>query len=417
MELIYCRMNDTIEKTLFGRFTSMARNPYTPGAGTKPLFLAGREKELQDIEDTILDLLDGIPQQSVIYYGLRGVGKTVLLNEIQRITDEKEILNDFFEISEDADFRYKLALSIQKFILRLSNKELIKHKMHRLLSVFKSFVLTWQPDDGSFQLAMNQDIQPEIGMADGHNLSSDLTDLFVILGEYAQMANTPVCFFIDEIQNMKLEELEAIISAIHRTNQKGYPIVVIGAGLPKIAKMAGDIKSYSERLFRFTQIGTLSPEAAIDALTQPAYKRGVTYTPEAIGLIMKETEGYPYFIQEFGKQTWSIKDCDEIDETIAKQATDLFLNNLDDSFFKVRFDRATTMEQNFMLAMAKCYQSHCTVSEVAQIMGKETSSIGPYRAQLINKGLIYSTRHGEIDFTVPHFDKFLRRNKPAYFED
>lgn len=229
------------------------------------------------------------------------------------------------------------------------------------------------------------------------------------MGTLAQKNEKAVCLFIDEIQYLNDDEFEALIAAIHRVNQKGLPVTLFAAGLPKVAKIAGDIKSYAERLFSFIPIDSLQPEAAKLALTEPAKKLGITYAEEAIDEIIRITGGYPYFLQEYGKQVWNfIKDA-RIDINSAREAYPVFEKSLDESFFKVRYDRATPKEKEFMLAMAKCGDLPCTMAQIATKMRTNVPSISPVRGQLIYKGFIYSPGYGEVDFTVPQFKQYLRR--------
>jgi hypothetical protein len=229
------------------------------------------------------------------------------------------------------------------------------------------------------------------------------------MGSLAKNSESSVCLFIDEIQYLKDDEFEALITAIHRVNQKGLPVTLFAAGLPKVAKIAGDIKSYAERLFNFISIGSLEPKAAKLALVEPAKKIGVTFTDEAIREILNITEGYPYFLQEYGKQVWAFIKNKNIDITSVQEAYPVFEKSLDDSFFKVRYDRAAPKEKEFMLAMVACGEVPCTIAQVANKMNTNVKSISPLRAQLIYKGFIYATSYGEVDFTVPQFNRYLKR--------
>ena len=384
-------------------------NPYTPGAGFMPGYLAGREELLADAEKYLNTLILGYPQQSVIYYGLRGVGKTVLLNAIEEKTDNMPVLMEHIEIAEKKNFTKQIANSSKKFIHKMSFKETAKDIVNKAQGLLKAFSLTYNPGDQSFSVGMNDSEYITTG-----DLSDDLTELFVSMGKVADKTGYAICYFIDEIQYMKDEEAEALVNAIHRCNQLRLPIMIFGAGLPKIIRMLGKIKSYSERLFRFEEVGALSEQDAKDAIVKPAEQLAVHYDKAALERIIQETKGYPYFIQELCSAVWNEFNLDSgvIKKENVENAIPQFYENLDRGFYKMRYDRCTHVEKVFIFAMVKCGDLPCTISNVARIMKKEVKSISPYRAQLINKGVIYATGHAEIDFTVPGFDEYLKRINP-----
>ncbi len=384
-------------------------NPYTPGAGFMPAYLAGREKLLDDAENYLSSILLGYPQQSIIYSGLRGVGKTVLLNAIESEAEEKDILFEHIEINENRNFIQQIANTSKKFIHKMSRKEAAKEAVRKAAGLLRAFTVTYNPTDSTFTAGMDGDIPEDVSTG---VLSDDLTDLFVSMGRTALKSEDAIVFFIDEIQYMKIEEAEALISAIHRCNQLRLPIMIFGAGLPKILKMLGEVKSYSERLFRFEEVGSLVKEDAKAAIVKPAEELNVSYKEEAVQEIINVTEGYPFFIQEYCKAIWEQAEESIITIEDVYHARAEFEKRLDQSFFKVRFERSTKKEKQFMFAMVKCGELPCTISNVASIMGKSVKSISTYRAQLIDKGLIYATAHAEIDFTVPQFDKYLIRINP-----
>ncbi len=396
------------------------RNPYTPGAGKIPAFLAGREKELNDVQGILDDLASGDGVRSVIFYGLRGVGKTVLLNQIEKMCeDREEIVCKFIEASEFGNFKAIITSSFYSILLKASGKARVKDKINHAIAVLKAFRICWNPEDESFEAGLSGDIDPAIGVSDTGNFANDLLELMVSTGQALNDQDLSVCLLVDEMQYLSKDELEALIGALHRCNQKDVPVCIFGAGLPKIAKDAGDAKSYAERLFLFKEIGSLHKEEASAALTEPAKDYDVSYEKDAIEHVLQITDGYPYFIQEYGRQIWEtieVKAGSIIRNEDVIKAEPAFFSGLDESFFKVRFDRATPTEQHFMFAMAQCPSTPCNIADVAVFMGKESSSISPYRAKLISKGLIYSTRYGEIDFTVPQFSKYLRRFRPEYFQ-
>ena len=384
-------------------------NPYTPGAGKMPKYLAGRKQILEEAFKLIAAIAYGFTARSVIYYGLRGVGKTVLLNEIEKMADEKNIRYEHIEIAEQYSFKRIIALAINKLMRKISAKENIRQHAEKALSVLKAFQITYG-QDGDVSLGIDPDILKAEGIADTGDFQNDLTELLLSLGALAEKANIGTILFIDEIQYLRDDEFAALISAIHRIEQKGYPVVIFAAGLPKIAKIAGDIKSYAERLFQFIQIDSLTEQAAELALSEPAKKLGVTYHQEALAYIVNITEGYPYFLQEYGRQVWDFVNSEkEITLDAAQQAYDKFIEQLDNGFFKVRHDRATAKELEFMKAMVKCGSLPCSTNQIAHEMGRTPPNISPPRAQLIHKGFIYATSRCEVDFTVPQFDQYLKR--------
>lgn len=383
----------------------MLPNPYRPGAGMSPAYLAGRDNTINEAQNILQAINYGYSARSVVYYGLRGVGKTVLLNYIENLADEMDLPSEYMEIAErDKSFQYQMALHIYKLINRLSLLKNIESHIKKALSILKAFTIKYGCDDISIE------VNPANGISDTGNLANDMTELFLALGVIAQKQNKGVVLFIDEIQYIKDDEFEALMEAIHRTNQKNYPIVIFSAGLPKIAKIAGDVKSYAERLFDFIEIDSLNNEEAKLALIEPAKRFQIKYTDEAANKIIEITQGYPYFLQEYGKWVWECKKEESIiDIKIVNKAYDKFEQSLDKAFFKVRHDRATAREIEFMTAMVACEKLPCSTKEIANIMGESIQAISPLRAQLIHKGFIYAAKRGEVDFTVPQFDKYLKR--------
>lgn len=383
----------------------MLPNPYRPGAGMSPAYLAGRDTTINEAQNILQAINYGYSARSVVYYGLRGVGKTVLLNYIENLADEMDLPSEYMEIAErDRSFQYQMALHIYKLINRLSLLKNIESHIKKALSILKAFTIKYGCDDISIE------VNPANGISDTGNLANDMTELFLALGVIAQKQNKGVVLFIDEIQYIKDSEFEALMEAIHRTNQKNYPIVIFSAGLPKIAKIAGDVKSYAERLFDFIEIDSLNNEEAKLALIEPAKRFQINYTDEAVNKIIEITQGYPYFLQEYGKWVWECKEEKSIiDIKIVNKAYDKFEQSLDKAFFKVRHDRATAKEIEFMTAMVACEKLPCSTKEIANIMGESIQAISPLRAQLIHKGFIYAAKRGEVDFTVPQFDKYLKR--------
>ena len=383
-------------------------NPYRPGAGLMPPYLAGREADIQAVEHMFEALSMNIPTQSVIFSGLRGVGKTVLINRLQRSAEERGIFCKHIEVEERKDFISQIASCAQGFLRKISTRENLKYLIQKPLDAIKALVISFDPENSTFSLSMQ-----EQELYRSTNLTQSLTDVFTALGEAAYEAETPICFFIDEIQYMKKQELGALIAAIHRSNQLGYPIMIVGAGLPKIYKMLSEEKSYSERLFVYQEIGSLSEEQAEKAITEPVRKLGAEYDEAAVKRIFGTTRGYPFFIQQLCQIVYENAESSVITEEDVLRAEPEFYRVLDNGFFKVRYERCSDADKKFIFAMVRCGELPCTISNVAKKLHKRVSAISTMRAQLISKGIIYSEKHGELDFTVPEFDGFIRRH-PDY---
>ncbi len=383
-------------------------SPYTPGAGAMPRYLAGRESMLEEADKILEAVAMGYPQKPVIYYGLRRVGKTVLLNAIEEKAEELDILYAHIEIAEKRSFIVQIANASKKIIHRMSVIESVKDLGHKALGILQAFQVTYNPEEQTFTAGI---AEPSMYISSGV-LSDDLTEMFVAMGRMAAKAKRAICFFVDEIQYMKPNEMEALINALHRVNQLRLPITIYGAGLPKILKILGEVKSYSERLFQYIEVAELSDHAATDAIVKPATELGVQYEEEAVEEIKEWSKGYPFFIQELCNTIWEETGSEIIKKSDVERVIPVFLDKLDKGFFKIRYDRCTKKEHDFLFAMVRCGSLPCTISNVAKILGKRVSSISPTRAQLISKGIIYSTGHGEIDFTVPQFDRYLKRINP-----
>jgi len=379
-------------------------NPYRPGAGLMPMFLAGRENSIDEIKNVFEALKHNIPTQSIIYSGLRGVGKTVLMNKFYTIAKEMDLFCEYVEIDGKKDFTSIISDAAREFLKKAGVKEKGRPFMQKALEALKSLVVSFNPEDSTFSLSVQE---RELYVARSYERS--LTQVFTSIGEIAYETETPICFIIDEIQYMKKDELGALISAIHRANQLGYPIVIIGAGLPKIVKMLSDIKSYSERLFAYRTIGSLNEEQAEHAIVEPAKRFNIEYSKEAISKIFEITKGYPFFIQQFCKVVYDTANEKCIDVGLVENNINEFFEALDDGFFRSRYERCSDMEKVFVFSMVKCGKLPCTISNISKHYGKNGKSISPTRAKLIDKGIIYSTKHGELDFTVPEFDGFIKR--------
>lgn len=386
------------------------RNPYTPGAGAMPKYLAGRDDILDAASLQIKALAANYQNRSIVLYGLRGVGKTVLLNSIESIAEGEGVLVRHIEVEEKKGLIAPLASACCLLSSSLNKIELVKSKLDQIRNLFTSLTLSVDAGDGSLSFGFNEDALGTF-LASSRNLSGDFTDILVVLGKYAQAAGSSILIGIDELQYAQKEELEALACALHRVTQLGLPVMFCCAGLPKLLKMLGEAKTYSERQFNFVKVDSLPRDKAVEAIVRPAQKLDVHYSDEAVDAIIDYTEGYPYFIQELCSTIWTSSDSKCVSVKTVLECTSLTDVRLDEGFFSVRYDRCTPRQKEFLIAMVRCGELPCTLANVAHYMGRDVSSIGPLRAQLISRGLIYSAARGEVDFTVPQFDRYLRRTE------
>ena len=385
-------------------------NLYAAGSDESPKYFAGREDILEAASLQIKALAANYQNRSIILYGLRGVGKTVLLNSIESIAEGEGVLVRHIEVEEKKGLISPLASACCSLSSSLNKIELVKSKLDQMRNLFTSLTLSVDAGDGSLSFGFNEDILGT-SLASSRNLSGDFTDILVVLGKYAQAAGASILIGIDELQYAGKEELEALACALHRVTQLGLPVMFCCAGLPKLLKMLGEAKTYSERQFNFVKVDSLPRDKAVEAIVRPAQKLGVRYSDEAVDAIISYTEGYPYFIQELCSTIWTSSDSKCISLETVLECTSLTDIRLDEGFFSVRYDRCTPRQKEFLIAMVRCGELPCTLANVAHYMGRDVSSIGPLRAQLISRGLIYSAARGEVDFTVPQFDRYLRRTE------
>ncbi len=381
-------------------------NPYRPGAGTTPPALLGRDHLIRSFEVTLARAKSGRPGKSVMPVGLRGVGKTVLLNRFSEMAERNGFTFAFIEATEAGSFPTILAVRLRKILLELDRGG-VSRQVVRALRVLKSFTLHL-PDGTSIQL----DPEPLIGEADSGRLDEDLTDLFVALGEAAADRSRGVLIAVDEVQYLSEEELSALIVAIHRSTQLNVPLVLVGAGLPQLPGLAGEARSYSERLFEFPEIGSLNEADARSALAIPARESDVSFAEEALEELVRASQGYPYFLQEWGYHVWNHALASPIPAGDVYAVRPLVLAALDRDFFRVRLDRLTPKERGYLRAMAELGAGPHRSGDIATKLGVRVESVGPRRSGLIRKGMIYSPAHGDTAFTVPLFDEFLRRVMP-----
>jgi DNA-binding CsgD family transcriptional regulator len=382
------------------------RNPFAPSAGSQPPELAGRDDLIRSAEIAIQRILRGKHDRSQILLGLRGTGKTVLLNRIENIALENDHLTSFMEAPDDRALAELLYPKIHQVLRKLSLIESAKAKTHAALRSLRSFASAFKVVVGDVSIS----VDPQPGSADSGILEYDLIDLFFAVGEAATAAGRAWTLLIDEVQYLSKAELSALIVAIHRMNQKGLPILFFGAGLPQIAALSGEAKSYAERLFLFPKIGALDDGAATDAIKVPIKEEGEDIMDEAVADIIKVTEGYPYFLQEWGFQVWNIAQSSPFTREHVQAASKNALRRLDEGFFRVRYDRLTPKEREYVLAMAELGDGPYKSSDIADQLAESVNTLGPRRAKIIHKGMIYSPEHGDVDFTVPMFASYLRRN-------
>ena len=386
------------------------RNPFAPSAGRRPPELAGRDEILDMAKVSCQRAMLGRYARPMMLLGLRGTGKTVLLNEFKKIGEAEGLIVSRVEAPEDASLARLIAPEMRKALRSLSAHEAAKHYAAKGLRGLQNFASALKINLAGIGVGIEGATEPEPGLADSGDIQFDLPELFEQLGMAAQKAGRGWLFLIDEVQYLPAEDLSALIVSLHLVSQAGYPIVFAGAGLPQVARLAGDAKSYAERLFLYPPVGPLPEPAAAQAITTPIESEGAQIAPEAVQRICAETQGYPYFIQEWSSHAWNIASG----STITRQNVDDIhkdvIQSLDEGFFKVRIDRLTRAETEFVAAMSELGDGPYPISDIASHMKKKTQSLGPVRASTIHKGMIYSPEHGHLTFTVPLFAQFMRRH-------
>jgi AAA ATPase-like protein len=383
-------------------------NPYAPGAGTPPPELAGRDSAIEQAAVALDRIRANRAARSLIFYGLRGVGKTVLLNRIRVDAEARGILAVRMEAPEERSLPALLAPPLRAALLRLDRGEAVRAGARKALSALAGFISSLKVKYQDIELTM--DAHPEKGLADSGDLDNDLGDLIAAVGEAAAERKTAIVLFLDELQYVPENELAALIMALHNaTSQNQLPVTMVAAGLPQLLGRMGRAKSYSERLFEFVSIGRLDADAATAALCVPADKAGAKFDRDAIAEILSQTHCYPYFLQEWGKHSWNVAEGSPINLLNAQDANQRALAELDASFFRVRFDRLTPSEKRYMRAMAELGPGPHRSGEVAELLRKKVTGTAPTRNALISKGMIFSPSHGDTAFTVPLFDGFMKR--------
>jgi AAA ATPase domain len=385
-------------------------NPYSPGAGAPPRELAGRDRIRDQVRIAIARHQRGNPAKSVLMVGLRGVGKTVLLEQMRMDAESSGAYTVRIEAPEGRSLPALLAPQLRQALLRVSRVDAAKDVAQRGLRALAGFVKALKLTYRDIEVGL--DFDPEPGLADNGDLEGDLASLLEQIGLSARNAQTTIVAFIDELQYVKERELAALISALHRCAQSRLPVTVVGAGLPQLRGMTGNAKSYAERLFEFPVIGPLSESEAEMAIVKPAKNEGVDFTPEGVAEIISKTRGYPYFLQEWGKHSWDVATKSPITIHDVNAASDQVIAALDESFFRVRFDRLSPTEKAYLRAMAELGEGPHRSGDIAEKLGRAVTSLGPIRSSLISKGMIWSPTHGDTAFTVPLFDEFMRRIMP-----
>ena len=352
----------------------------------------------------------GLAAKSLVIVGLRGTGKTVLLNRIARDAEGRGFAAIFLEAPEDLSLPSLLAPALRVSLLKMSRSRAAAEAAKRALRALGGFVRSMKLSYAD--MAFEVDLGSEPGLADSGDLQHDLGELLQTCGEAARVSKTTLTLAIDELQYVQEDQLGALIAALHRTAQLELPVTLVGAGLPQLVALTGSAKSYAERLFRFVELGPLEAAAAAQALEEPAQRLGVSYTEEAVGAILRRTQSYPYFLQEWGKHCWDCADESPIEVADVRSATATATAELDASFFRVRYDRLTPSEKHYLRAMAELGPGPHRSGEAAQALNKPVQSAAPVKSKLIAKGMIYSPAHGDTAFTVPMFDEYLRRLVP-----
>lgn len=381
------------------------RNPFAPGAGSRPPELAGRDTILEAARISCGRAVKGRSARSIMLLGLRGTGKTVLLNEIGRVAEREDLLVSKVEAPEGESLARLIYPEMRKVMRSLSNVVAAKDIATRGLRGLRNFASIFKIEVAGVEVG----VEPELGLADTGDLQYDLPDLFTLIGKAAQAAGRGWILLIDEVQYLSEADLSALIVALHRMSQEGLPVLMVGAGLPQIARLAGEAKSYAERLFHYPVVGPLDQVSAGQAVEKPILEEESSIEPEALRTIVERTKGYPFFLQEWASVAWNNADGPEITFADVDRSYAETLALLDEGFFRVRIDRLTKAEVQFVRTMATLGDGPYAMADIAKSMERTQKSLGPARASILAKGMIYSTDHGYLDFSVPLFAEFMRR--------
>jgi len=386
------------------------KNPYAPGAGSPPPELAGRDALLDEVRIGLQRIKAGRHAKSMLLVGLRGVGKTVLLNRISQDAEKGELVCVNIEARENDSLPSMLIPELHKALLKIGRAEAVKKSARQALNILAGLAKALRIEYHDMTIGLDSGFQP-LAPATG-NLESDLPDVFRAVGDAVKKRKTALVLLIDELQYAKKAELAALIVALHKCQQWQLPVTIVGAGLPQLVGNAGDAKSYAERMFRFPEIGRLDHASAVRAIKAPAQREKVSFKPDALGEILKQTDGYPYFLQEWGYHAWQVADKSPIVLKNIKAATRFAQRELDQNFFRVRYDRCTNREKKYLMAMAKLGPGRHKSGGIADAMDEKVHAVAAVRNNLIKKGMIYSPSFGLTEFTVPLFDAFMKRAMP-----
>jgi hypothetical protein len=387
-----------------------ACNPFSPGAGTQPPELTGRSSVLEDAAVTLARIKSRRHDRSSLLVGLRGVGKTVLLNRIQAAAEIEGYLAVLLEAPEERRLAELLVTPLRSLLLRLDRMQGAKEKFRKALTALRSFASAFHVTIGDVGVGLSEGA----GVADSGVLDHDLIDLLVAVGEAAAERNTAVAILVDELQYVDEAELGALLAGLHRVGQLGLPLVMFGAGLPQLIGLTGRAKSYAERLFTFQHIGPLDDHDARAAVREPIEREGVSIDDDALAELVRATEGYPYFLQEWGSHAWNRTEQSPIRIDDVRASTETAIAALDQGFFQVRFDRLTPAERDYLRAMAELGRGPHRSGDIAAKLGRQVEQVAPIRANVIAKGMAYAPAHGDNAFTVPMFDDYLRRVIPEF---
>lgn len=388
------------------------RNPFTPSAGRQPPELAGRDAILKRAEITLKRVKAGKHDRSALLIGLRGVGKTVLLNRVFELAEKEGYQTAYLEAPEDKALAELLVPMMRQILLRLDLRKGAADKVQKAIGALRAFASVFEIKIGDIGVGVKNP-----GTADSGALDADVTDLLVALGEAAREKNIAVALFVDELQYVASIELAALIAALHRVSQLELPLLLFGAGLPQLVGLSGNAKSYAERLFHFEAIGPLSGKDAEEAVEKPVKEEGEAIDPKALRAIIKATQGYPFFLQQWGKHAWNQAFASPISPRDVKAATPGAIAELDEGFFKVRMERLSPSEKRYLRAMAELGPGPHASGDVAAALGRKVESVGPTRSKIIAKGVAYAPAYGDIAFTVPMFDEYLKREMPFFLQE
>ncbi|MCE2737555.1 MAG: ATP-binding protein [Rhodobacter sp.] len=385
------------------------KNPFAPSAGRRPPEIAGRDSIIDVATTAVQRALLNKHARPIMLLGLRGTGKTVLLNEFQKVAEQSGALVSKIEAPEGASLSRLIVPEMRKVLRSLSGVEAAKHMAVRGLRGLQNFASKLKVEVGAIGIGIEGASEPEPGLADSGDIQFDLPDLFETLGMAARSARKAWLLLIDEVQYLSAEDLSALIVSLHRVSQSELPIAFAGAGLPQVARLAGEARSYAERLFVYPPVDALDRDSAAIALSRPIEKEGAQIAPDALEAMVDTTRGYPFFLQEWGSAVWEAAPGPLIVLQDVNRTHEQVVTSLDNGFFKVRLDRLTRTETEFVAAMATLGDGPYPLAEIAKVLNRKPSSLGPARASIISKGMIYSAEHGYLAFTVPLFADFMRR--------